>query len=118
MGIFSSFFGSLVDDKPTVNIDGTPMMGDFDSNGNPFGVTEIDHSTNDVLSHDTESLDLGIDSSPFDASSSINDDESLSSSSFSSDDIFSSSSDDIFSSSSSADDLFSSDCDSFSSWDD
>lgn len=28
--------------KPMVNIDGTPMMGDFDMNGNPFGVTNPD----------------------------------------------------------------------------
>jgi len=29
--------------KPMVNIDGTPMVDEFDLNGNPFGVTEIGH---------------------------------------------------------------------------
>lgn len=28
--------------KPMVNIDGTPMMGDVDIHGNPFGVTNQD----------------------------------------------------------------------------
>lgn len=27
--------------KPMVNIDGTPMMGDVDINGNPYGVTQV-----------------------------------------------------------------------------
>lgn len=27
------------DDGPSFNIDGTPMLGSFDMNGNPFGVT-------------------------------------------------------------------------------
>ena len=124
MGIFSSFFGSLFDDKPAVNVDGTPMMGDFDINGNAYGVTDADHGTGDSFLSDTASFETGGDSSLSETCSSINSDESLSSFasddifSSSSDDIFSSSSDDIFSSSSSADDLFSSDCDSFSSWDD
>ncbi|WP_312587228.1 hypothetical protein [Comamonas terrigena] len=28
--------------RPVVNIDGTPMVGDIDINGNPFGVTNDD----------------------------------------------------------------------------
>lgn len=30
------------DDKPAFNIDGSPMLGDFDANGNPYGVTGRD----------------------------------------------------------------------------
>lgn len=138
MGIFSSIFGSLFDDtsavdiggtctgsdalistnefdsRPAVNIDGTPMLGDFDINGNAYGVTEIDHGTNDALSSDTTSLDIGGDSSLFDTSSSFATDDSSSSMSISSEDSFSSSfsSDDSFGS-----DTFSSDSFS-SSWDD
>ncbi len=116
MGIFSSFFGNLFDDRPAVNIDGTPMSGDFDINGNPFGVTEADHGANDAFSSDTTSLDMGNDASLFDASSSSAFDDTSSSS-------ISTSSDDSFSPSFEVDDAFSSDFstsdDAFSSsWDD
>ena len=40
-GLFSSWF------SPSVNIDGTPMIGDsnIDVNGNPYGVTDSLFST-------------------------------------------------------------------------
>jgi hypothetical protein len=31
------------DDRPKTNIDGTPMMGSFDTNGNSYGVTSHHH---------------------------------------------------------------------------
>lgn len=45
MSLLNWIFG--VDDdaknstEPTINIDGSPMCGDVDINGNPYGVTEI-----------------------------------------------------------------------------
>lgn len=58
MGIFSSIFGGLFDSGPSVNIDGTPMVGAIDINGNPFGVTESDFGTsNDSFGSDFSSSD-------------------------------------------------------------
>lgn len=68
MGLFSFLFGSTESDvatEPTVNIDGTPMCGSVDINGNPYGVTpvgdNIDHTScfdNDFSTVDTfSSLD-------------------------------------------------------------
>lgn len=79
MGVFSSVFGSLFDSQPAVNIDGAPMIGDVDIHGNPYGVTENDHGTNDSLLSDTTSLDIGGDSSLFDTSSAFATDDSSSS---------------------------------------
>ncbi len=117
MGIFSSFFGNLFDDRPAVNIDGTPMSGDFDINGNPYGVTQSDDFTIDGPSHDSLSADVEIESSTFDSCSSISSDDCFSSSTSAF------STDDSFSPSFEVDDAFSSDFsisdDSFSSsWDD
>ena len=43
----------MFDDGPSVNVDGTPMMGSIDIHGHPFGVTDFDsgiHScTNDMF---------------------------------------------------------------------
>lgn len=47
-------FGTMSHDmfKPAVNIDGTPMVGDVDINGNVFGVTN-DHNSFDSMGHDS-----------------------------------------------------------------
>ena len=123
MGIFSSLGGfftgvsqhDAVDMSPIVNIDGALMVGDIDINGNFYGVTQNDHSVSDILSNDSFSNDVGIESAPFESNSSFATDDSSSSSSMSI------SSDDSFSSFGS-DDSFGTDfssCDSFScSWDD
>ena len=56
MGIFTSLFGGNNSaskiNEPTVNVDGTPMCGSVDVNGNPYGVTETDDicSIDDSLS--------------------------------------------------------------------
>jgi hypothetical protein len=39
---------NLIDMGPTVNIDGSPMIGSIDIHGNPYGVTDDHH---DILSH-------------------------------------------------------------------
>ncbi len=115
MGIFSDFFDSLFDDKPAFNIDGTLMCGDFDINGNAYGVTETDHSISDALSIESPFMEAGhelflSESDTFSAN----------------DDCFTATSEtllseDVCSSFSISDDLFSSDtfsCDTSSSWDD
>lgn len=44
MGLFSLLFGSgnasSSVPEPTVNVDGSPMVGGVDINGNPYGVTQ------------------------------------------------------------------------------
>jgi hypothetical protein len=44
MGIFSFLFGDDTPSGPSVNIDGSPMLGDsgIDIHGNTFGVTSDD----------------------------------------------------------------------------
>ncbi|TRX53439.1 hypothetical protein [Thalassomonas sp. M1454] len=46
MGFFSRLFGSCSNEGtrtgPLTNIDGTPMCGSIDINGNPYGVTDDD----------------------------------------------------------------------------
>lgn len=67
MGLFSFLFGNNdanISNEPSVNIDGSPMCGGVDINGNPFGVTES--SAYDICSVD-DSL------SSFDCSSSFDD---------------------------------------------
>lgn len=102
MGIFSiigGFFTSQSDSfseeiaGPRVNIDGAPMIGAIDINGNPFGTTESNVGTSDDSSSSFDSSSFG----------GVDDDFS---SSFSSDDSFDSNCD------SSSSDSFS------SSWDD
>ena len=40
--------------EPSFNIDGTPMMGSFDMNGNPYGITSTDdHFDSHIHSHDS-----------------------------------------------------------------
>jgi len=42
MGLFNLLFGSSEEDtSPYTNVDGTPMCGSVDVNGNPYGVTEV-----------------------------------------------------------------------------
>jgi predicted permease len=43
---FGSGAGHNTSDNPVTNIDGTPMMGSVDINGNPYGVTQHHHQTN------------------------------------------------------------------------
>ena len=53
MGLFSFLFGdrdASISSEPSVNVDGSPMCGGVDINGNPFGVTES--STDDLCSID------------------------------------------------------------------
>lgn len=67
MGIFSFLFGgneASISSEPSVNVDGTPMCGGVDINGNPYGVTES--STDDICSI-SDSL------SSFDCSSAFDD---------------------------------------------
>ncbi|WP_371185234.1 hypothetical protein [Thalassotalea maritima] len=67
MGLFNFLFGGIssstdvgttgsVDitssSEPSVNIDGTPMVGSVDINGNPYGVTSVDDSLNSSCSID------------------------------------------------------------------
>jgi hypothetical protein len=40
--IFSDSSGPMIDTTPSVNIDGTPMIGNVDIHGNPFGITSDD----------------------------------------------------------------------------
>ncbi len=40
--IFSISSEPMIDTTPSVNIDGTPMCGDIDIHGNPFGVMSND----------------------------------------------------------------------------
>jgi hypothetical protein len=47
--------------KPIVNIDGTPMFGDMDAHGNPFGVTSswdsgISSMGSDSMGHSSSSM--------------------------------------------------------------
>ncbi|MDN3651494.1 hypothetical protein QWY77_01680 [Thalassotalea ponticola] len=59
MGLFNFLFGGISSSidvsatthaditsssDPSVNIDGTPMVGSVDINGNPYGVTSMDDS--------------------------------------------------------------------------
>ena len=107
---FSSFFDDLFGYKPIANIDGTPMMGDLDMNGNPFGLTEIHNSATDSFSCEIDSTLVVVDTSNEDTSSSFTIDVDHSSSSNFDDDCFSTSvgSDDIFGSNFSSNDSFSS----------
>lgn len=63
MGLFSFLFGSddsVSNSQPIVSVDGSPMCGSVDINGNPYGVTftddGIDHNVcfdNDFSSSDS-----------------------------------------------------------------
>lgn len=97
MGIFSAFtglasgfsdsFSNFFDVSPTVNIDGTPMAGDFDINGNPFGVTEVDVGADHFASANEMSFDDGFLATTIDSDSSFAMDDDVSSG-FCSDDAF------------------------------
>lgn len=75
MGLFNLLFGSgnasSSTVEPSVNIDGSPMVGSTDINGNPYGVTEsidIESSSFDFVNDSSESStfdSLDIDSSGF-----------------------------------------------------
>lgn len=52
MGLFSFLFSSddsVSNSEPSVNVDGSPMCGSVDINGNPYGVT----STDDGIDHNS-----------------------------------------------------------------
>lgn len=60
---------AMIDTSPAVNIDGTPMCGDMDIHGNPFGVTSSDDDTfscDSSMSMFDDSPGCGCDSSMFD----------------------------------------------------
>lgn len=53
MGLFNFLFGGSyvsISREPSVNIDGSPMCGSVDINGNPYGVTQS--SNDDICSID------------------------------------------------------------------
>jgi hypothetical protein len=56
MGILNWIFGSESDAtmsiEPTVNVDGSPMCGGVDINGNPYGITSIDSDISTCSSMD------------------------------------------------------------------
>ncbi|MCL1036718.1 hypothetical protein L2750_06080 [Shewanella submarina] len=47
--------------KPMVNVDGTPMCGDVDIKGNPYGVVEIETTTDSSMDSSYDS-DFGFSS--------------------------------------------------------
>lgn len=56
MGLFNFLLGgnnSSASSEPSVNIDGTPMCGGIDINGNPYGVTSTDDSFDHNSSFDS-----------------------------------------------------------------
>jgi hypothetical protein len=119
--IRSFTFGTsaAIDSGPAVNIDGTPMAGDFDIKGNVYGVTDPAHSFSDD-SAGGSIFESGISSGAMDTNDAFSSNDSFCSSIETSD---CSSSDDSSSSIFSSDDMFGSDWsssdDSFSmSWDD
>ena len=60
MGLFNFLFGSSeVDTTPSTNVDGTPMCGSIDVNGNPYGVTDTSDCSPSVIgdAFDTCSMD-------------------------------------------------------------
>jgi hypothetical protein len=57
MGLFNLLFGSSeVDSTPSVNIDGSPMCGSVDINGNPFGVGEISDCSSLIMDDSFSSM--------------------------------------------------------------
>jgi hypothetical protein len=119
--IRSFTFGSnaAMDSGPTVNIDGTPMVGDFDINGNAYGVMDSGNSfSNDSL--DSSIFESGMSSGAIDANDAFSSNDTFCPTTETSD---FSSSEDSFSSIFGSDDAFSSDWSSnddmfSSSWDD
>jgi hypothetical protein len=84
--LFGSNDTSCVDTSPIVNIDGTAMVGDFDTNGNVYGVTStcdsmsMSESINDFHSDHDSMFSCGSSSSSFDDHfSSFSDNSSFSS---------------------------------------
>lgn len=77
MGLFNFLFGSSeVDSIPSVNVDGTPMCGSIDTNGNPYGVTEMSDCSSSMIDDSFTSMDS---SCGFDDSFNSFDDSSCSS---------------------------------------
>lgn len=58
------------DSGPSVNIDGTPMMGNVDIHGNPYGVTSYNFDDDSMFSDDSCSMFDDDSSSMFDDDSS------------------------------------------------
>lgn len=57
MRLFNFLFGSsnsVPNGEPSVNIDGSPICGSVDINGNPYGVTSTDDSINDGSCFDND----------------------------------------------------------------
>ena len=67
----ASIHHSFADSEPAFNIDGTPMLGAFDMNGNPYGVTQshndfIDYSGTDHATFEDDPFEhcVNIDGTP------------------------------------------------------
>jgi hypothetical protein len=74
MGLLNFLFGSSeVDTTPSTNVDGTPMCGSIDVNGNPYGVTDISDCSSSMMDDSFTSIDS---SCSFDDSFSSFDDSS------------------------------------------
>ncbi len=118
MGIstnLSDAFTDVFSSEPAFNIDGAPMVGNLDINGNIYGVTQDDHFVSDSFLYDSSSAGLGNESSAFDTSNLMSADDCFASLPISTNDshAFQVGADDTFSSDFSiCDDSFS------SSWDD
>ena len=67
----NAFDTTEFESSPMVNIDGTPMMGDVDIKGNPYGVTESDVTTDHEFSSDSLSSDDSFLSTMTDTESSL-----------------------------------------------
>ena len=52
--LFGLFTDTAIDSEPSVNVDGTPMCGSVDINGNPYGVTEVEPI--EITTCDTDSF--------------------------------------------------------------
>jgi hypothetical protein len=61
MSLFNWFFGNDSNEintiEPSVNIDGSPMCGSIDINGNPYGVSDISDSTSSLMDDSFSSMD-------------------------------------------------------------
>jgi hypothetical protein len=73
VGLFNWLFGndnnSIGITEPSVNIDGTPMCGSVDINGNPYGVTDATDCSPSVIDDAFDSCSMDDSFSSFDDSS-------------------------------------------------
>lgn len=58
MGLFNFLFGSSsIDTTQSTNVDGTPMCGSIDVNGNPYGVTDVSGCSSSMMDDSFASID-------------------------------------------------------------